>query len=103
VQKRARPRFDVDFVAGATQLQRVEGFERRFGLAQRIAKGREIVVTDQMPGTLAHRCDIERWCHLPHPAAVERRRGPAVQDAVKIDAAGRGKPRVEIFGCRCGG
>ena len=28
VQKRARPRFDMDLIVGSVQLKRIEGFER---------------------------------------------------------------------------
>ena len=103
MQKRAGARFDVDFVADPAQIERVERLERRLRLAQRIAKGREIVMADQMSGALAHRLDIERRRDLPHPAALQRRRRSPVQDPVEIDAAGRREPRVEIVGCRFGG
>ena len=66
------------------QVERVERLYRRLRLAQRIAEGREIVMPDQMAGALAHRLDIERRRDVPHPAAFERRRRPAVEDAVEI-------------------
>ena len=55
-------------------------------------------MADEVAGALAHRLEIERRRDMPHPPALERRRRPAVQDAIEIVAAGRRKPRVEIRG-----
>ncbi len=53
------------------------------------------MVPDQMPRALPHRLDIERRHDLPYPAALERRRRAAVQDAVEVDARRGREARVE--------
>ncbi len=40
---------------------------------------------DEVAGALLHRRKIERRRDVPHPAAVQRGRRPAVEDAVEID------------------
>ena len=79
----------MDFVAGPVDFQRVERLQRRPRLAKRVAEGRKIVVPDEVTGAGAHRVDVERRGDLPNPAAFERRRGAAVQDAIEINPAER--------------
>ena len=45
-----------------------------------------------------HRRDVERARHAPDAAALERKIGPAVDDAIEIVPPGRRKARIEIVG-----
>ena len=47
---------------------------------------------------VVHRLRIEGTRHAPGAAAVERKIGTAVDDAVEIMPRARGKPRIEIVG-----
>ncbi len=89
VQERAGARLDMDFLADPGEVERVERLDRRLRLAQRVAEGRKIVMTHEMAGALLHRREVERRRDMPHPAPVERRRRPAIEDAVTVMAPGR--------------
>src|SRR5438874_1600778 len=91
----------ADFAAAVAVLlyewyiERVERLDRRLRLAQRVAEGREIVMADEVPRALLHRCQIERRRDMPHPAAFQGRRCAPVEYTVKIMPAARRQPRVE--------
>ena len=65
VQERARGRRDAHFVAVARDVEQVEGFHRRFGLAFGGAEGGEVVPADQLLRGGVHRVGIERTRHAP--------------------------------------
>ena len=89
VQKRAGAGGDMDLLAGAAALQRVERLQRRPGLAQRVAESRKVVMPDKVAGTGTHRIGVEGWGNLPDSAAYDRRGRAAVQDAIKINPSYR--------------
>src|SRR5438874_2582444 len=62
---------------------------------ERVAKGREIVMADEVPRALLHRNQIERRRDMPYPAAFQGRRRPPVQDAVEVMPAARRQSCVE--------
>src|SRR5437764_13519403 len=95
MQKRARPSLDANFLAVPLDLKRVERLYGRLRLAQGIAKGREIVVPDEMARALLHRLDIERWRDMPDKAALQHRRRAAVEDAIAVMPAPRRAARVK--------
>ena len=97
MQERARARFEHDLVAVAPDVEPVEGADRRFRLALRIAEGREIVASDQAAGGRVHRLWVEPWLDAPGLSALERERRPAIDDAIKIMPRARAVARVEIF------
>src|SRR5579875_2839955 len=96
MEERARPRLDMDLVAGLHHVEHIERLYGRTGLAQRIAKAAEVVLAQKQLRALPHRFDIEQRADMPHVAALHRRRRAAVEDAIAIDAAARRAPRIEI-------
>ncbi len=95
MQERQRRGFDEDLVAVAPDVEPVEGPDRRFRLALRVAKGGEIVPPDQRLRGLVHRRGVEGGFHSPGAAALERERRAAVDDAIEIMARAGAAPGVE--------
>ena len=97
MQERARRGDDVDVVAVAHDVELIERFLRRFGLAFGVAKRREIVLADQPLRGRVHRVGIERPRHAPDVAGIEREVGAAIDDAIEIMPPDRGEPRLECI------
>ena len=47
-------------------------------------------------GGVGHGVDVELDEDAPHPAAIERRRRPAIEDAVEVATAGGREARMEV-------
>src|SRR5690348_7171679 len=95
VQERARPRLDHDLLAEALDVEAIERLDRRLRLAERIAEGAEIVLTQKLARAFLHRRDVERRPNMPDPIALQRRWRSSIQDAVAVVPATRRGPRVE--------
>src|SRR4029077_15727516 len=93
----ARGRGDAHVVAVARDVEAVEGFYRRFGLAFAGTERGEVVLADQSLRGNVHRGAIERARHAPDAVLLEREIGAAVADAIEIMSLGRREPRVEGF------
>src|SRR5207245_2807384 len=83
VEEAARGGGHVDLLVGFRYLEPVERLDRAVRLALRRAEGREVMTSNQVRRTVAHRAGVERDCDVPHTAVVERGRRPAVEDAVQ--------------------
>ena len=81
VQERARADIDKRIPSPCAGRRRTGRACARgeFGLALRIAKGREIVPADQHARGLAHRLGVELALHMPDAAAIEGRRRAAIE------------------------
>src|ERR1044071_4670634 len=89
MQEGAGARRDMDLLAIRRDIENIERLDRRFRLAKRVAKGREILVPHEMPRAFLHRVRIERRRDMPYPATLQRGRRAPVQDAVEITTAAR--------------
>ena len=97
MQERSRARLEQNLVPVAADVEPVEGADRRFRLALRIAEGGEVVAPDQNAGGRVHGRRVEPRLHPPGLSAFERQRRAAIGDAIAIVAGARAAPRVEIF------
>ena len=79
-------------------VQPVERLHRAVRLALGRAEGGEVVAPDEMLRALAHRLDVEGQGDVPYAPRVERRRRPAVEDAVEIAPPDAGEARVPVVG-----
>jgi hypothetical protein len=96
MQERARGEGQVNLFADAGDGGVIQRLHRRLGLTLEVAEGGEVVMADQHLGGGVHGLDIQRLFHMPDQAAVQRRRGRAVEDAIEVAALGRRKPRVPV-------
>ena len=78
---------DVDFVADPFDSQAVERLHRTFRLAMHRPERREVVSADEHCGTFRHCIGFKLGGNMPNPSTVERRRRPAIQNAIKILAS----------------
>jgi len=95
MKERARPHLQPDLVTDTAHGKRIQGLDRRAGLAERRPKGAEIVPADEKAGRSCHRVRIKRFRQPPHAAAIEGRRRRAVEDAIAVHAGGSRKAGVK--------
>src|ERR1700733_4707998 len=96
MQKLPRAFFKQNVVALAPDVEPVERADRRFRLALRISKGREIVPAEKHERSRVHGLGIEAWLHPPGASALDGQRGAAIDDAIEIMAGACAAPGVEI-------
>ena len=97
MQERARRSRDPHLLALAFDVESVKRLHRRFRLAIGIAKGGEVVPSNEPLGRHLHRRMIEHARQPPRPASRQREIGPAVDDPVEVVALPRREPGVETF------
>src|SRR5690606_17234800 len=97
VQEGARGGADLDLLAKARDLQLVEGLHRAFRLALDRTEGGEVVPAYEPLRGLVHGLGVEPSRHMPHLAAIQRRRRAAVEDAVEIMPRLGREARIEIL------
>src|SRR5437763_10170769 len=98
MQEAARGSYDVHLVAGLRDIDPVERLHRAVRLALRRAEGGEVMASDEVRRTVAHRFEVERHRNVPDPTRVQSRRGAAAKDSVEIAPPDAGEASVPVVG-----
>ena len=81
MQEGSRRSFDMDLISPAADIQPVQGFDRRLGLAFGGAEGGEIMLAHQDLRGSMHRLGIQFGRDVPDLSGLQRWRTAAIEDA----------------------
>ena len=86
----------MNFLAALTDVEAIQSFDWRLGLAFRGAEGGEVVLAHQGLRRVMHRFSVQPGADMPDLAIIKGWRAAAVENAINVMPPGGGKAGVKF-------